>query len=139
MASTLFGRHIKDALLSVTKALPAAASNNNTATIDLEKTAGTPAPENLEVEISIPAIAAHSDNSKSVTLKMQDSADDSSYSDTQPVTSFVLTGVTTDGSAAAVYRFRLPPGTRRYVQFNQAVASGAPSLIGSSITYSLRF
>lgn len=138
-----FGRNIKDGQLVVTKALPAAAANNNTDTIDLETIAG--APENVEVEVSIPAMAAHNSASYDVTIKLQHSTDDSSYADldtgtgTLPDIIIVTPGVASTGSLARVVRFRLPRGVNRYLQFNQAVTTGGPTLTGSTITYSLCF
>lgn len=132
-------RLVRDAGITVTKALPAAGASNQTGTIDLGT--GPWHPEELVIEVSIPAFASHTDSSKNVTLTLQDSADDSSYSNTDsgtgtnPAITITTPGVTTDGSAARVVRLHLPPGVRRYIQFTQAVTSGGPTLTASSITY----
>lgn len=131
-------RAIKDATFVKAKALPAAGASNNTATFDLG--AGGYVPEEIEVEISIPAMSAHSDNTKNVVIILQDSADDSSYATvTLPNFTVTFVGVASTGSAATIIRFRLPANIRRYVQFNQAVDSGGPTLTAKSITYSLLF
>jgi hypothetical protein len=131
-------RAIKDAGFAHAKALPAAAASNNSATFDLG--AGGYVPENLEVEISIPAMSAHNSASYNVIILLQDSADDSSYATvTTPAISYTLPGVASTGSAATIVRFRLPAGIRRYVQFNQAVDTGGPTLTAKSVTYSLLF
>jgi hypothetical protein len=131
-------RAIKDALFVHAKALPAAGAANNSATFDLG--AGGYVPEELEAEISIPAMSAHSDAAKNVVITVQDSADDSSYSSlTLPAISVTFVGIASTGSAATVIKFRLPATVRRYVQFNQAVDSGGPTLTAKSITYSLLF
>lgn len=139
-----FGRNQKDGQYTVTKALPAAGANNNTDSIDLETAVGTP--ENVEVEVSIPAMAAHNSASYNVTILLQDCATtDGSFLDldtgtgTLPDIQIVTPGVASTGSAARVVRFRLPRGTKRYLQFYQAVDSSGPTLTASSITYTLRF
>lgn len=138
-----FGRNIKDTLLVVTKALPAAAANNNTDGIDLETTVGNP--ENVEVEVSIPAMAAHDSASYDVTIKLQHSTTNGTFLDldtgTEALPDIVIThpGVASTGSAARVVRFRLPRGLNRYISFNQAVTTGGPTLTGTSVTYSLCF
>jgi hypothetical protein len=130
-------RFLRDAGKTVTKALPAAGASNQSGTIDIG--VGPFHPEELDVEISIPAMAAHSDTTKNVTITLQDSADDSSYADVDPAIVETLAGVSSTGTSAKVVVFRLPPGTRRYIQFTQAVTSGGPTLTGSSVTYSLCF
>lgn len=142
----IFERQVKDATYVKTKALPAAGATNNTATFDLQAHAGF-LPESVAVEISVPAMASHSDTTKDVTVKVQHSTDDSSYTDLDdgttgllPDITFTIPGVASTGTAARIVRFRLPcAGLNRYVQFNQAVTSGGPTLTGSSLTYSLLF
>lgn len=132
-----FARNIKDAAKIVTKALPAANANNNTDTIDLEGVNGTK-PEGIEVEISVPATTTLVDGT-AITIKLQDSADNSTFADVDPLIQTTVTGGTGNGSAAKVARFRLPSGVRRYIQFNQAVANGGGDNTGKSVTYSLLF
>lgn len=131
-------RAIKDAQFVHAKALPAAGASNNSATFDLG--AGGYVPESIEVEISIPALAAHSDTAKNLVITVQDSANDSSYSSiSAPAITVTRPGIASTGTSAEVIRFRLPAGVRRYIQFNQAVDSGGPTLTASSVTYSLLF
>lgn len=131
-------RAIKDASYVHAKALPAAGASNNSATFDLG--AGGFVPEQIEVEISIPAMSAHSDNTKNVIITVQDSANDSSYASLDsPAITVTRPGVASTGTSAEVIRFRLPAGVRRYIQFNQAVDSGGPTLTAKSVTYSLLF
>lgn len=134
--SYVYNRQIKDAQKVVTKAAPADGASNQSPTIDLG--AGPFKPEEMEVEISFPAIAALADT-KTLTITLQDSADDSSYADTDPVISTSVVGVSTNGSAAKKVRFRLPASTRRYIQFTQTAVASAGTITGSTITYSLLF
>lgn len=139
-----FGRNIKDGNFTVTKALPAAGATNQTDSIDLGTAVGSP--ENVEVEISIPAMAANDNASYSADIKLQHcTTTDGSFVDldsgtgTLPDIIVVTPGVGTTGSAARVVRFRLPRGVNQFLQFNQAVTSGGPTLTGTTITYTLRF
>lgn len=142
MSNTLQNsRLLRDAALVVTKALPAAGASNNSGTIDLNL--GPWHPEEIFIEISLPALSAHTDSSKDVTIKLQHSADDSSYEDLDdgvgslPDITLTTPGVTTTGTAARIARIKLPAGTKRYVQFNQAVTSGGPTVTAVSVTYSV--
>jgi len=140
-----FARNVKDAGLIKTKALPAAAGTNQTDTFDTGRLSTYPLPEGIEFEISIPAIAAHTDTTKNVVIKVQHSGDDITYGDldtgTEALADVVIThpGVASTGSVARVVRVKLPSNVFRYIQFNQTVDSGAPSLVASSVTYSMVF
>jgi len=144
--SYIYERQIKDATFVKTKALPAAGATNNTATFDLGARAGF-LPEFVAVEVSVPALSAHTDTTKNVTVTVQHSTDDNSYSNLDdnttgalPDITFTIPGIASTGTAARKVRFRLPcAGLNRYVQFKQAVTSGGPTLTASSLTYSLLF
>jgi len=128
-------RGIRDAKNSVTKALPAANATNQSGTIDLGP--GPYHPEGLMLEIAIPALANNIDSTKSVTIKLQDSADDITYADVDALISTTVAGVASTGSAAKTVTIHLPPNVRRYIQFNQAVVTGGGDNTASSVTYSL--
>lgn len=130
-----FGRNLQDATLNRTKALPAATATNLTDVIDLGNTGYKS--ENIEVEINVPAIAAHT-TVNNTTLTLHDSADDSTYAEVVPLHQVKIPGVAVTGSVAIVARLRLPPNVRRYIKFSQT-AGATDDLTGSSITYSLRF
>ena len=119
---------MKDASKKVTKALPNAAAANQTDTIDL----GTERPfDNKQrlghIEISVPALADHTDSSKVNTLTLQESSDDSAYANTNPLIQARVTGVTSTGSVAVTFKVPLLAGMKRYVQFTQTVPSGSGS------------
>jgi hypothetical protein len=129
---------MKDASKKVTKALPNAAASNQTDTIDL----GTERPfDNKQrlahVEISVPALTDHTDSSKTNLFVLQESSDDSSYADTNPMIECKLVGVTTSGSAATTFKVPLPPGVKRYIQFTQTVPSGSGTGTNATVTYAL--
>jgi hypothetical protein len=117
-----YNRNLSDAGLTVTKAMPAAAANHNTPTLDLGQVTGGDV-EAAVIEIAVPALPSLVD-AKTVTITIQDSANDSSYAAIDPLISTVITGAGGVGAAAKTIRFRLPPVCRRYVQANIAVLTG---------------
>jgi hypothetical protein len=132
-----YTRSRRDAALVVTKAAPAANANHNTPTLDLEQVTGGEI-EGMVGEIEIKALPSLADT-KTLTVKLQDSANDSSYADVDPLIQTTVTGVSSAGSAAKTVRFRFPPGTRRYVQLNLAVAAsgGDNTGVASAVTFSI--
>lgn len=130
-------RFLKDADLIKVKAIPAAGANHNTDTIDLGNTTPGVAVEGVELEILIPALAAHTDNTKNVTVKVQDSADNVTFADVEQLAAWSVPGVASTGSAAATRRFRLPADVKRYVQVNIAETSAGANLTASSVTVAL--
>src|SRR5438445_9333101 len=95
-------RLLRDAALVVTKALPGISSTNQSPTIDLG--IGPFHPEGIVVEIAYPAMPLHVTVANSVDIKLQDSADDSTYADVSPLTQTSVIGVVTTGSVATVIR-----------------------------------
>lgn len=127
----------RDAALTATKACPAAGANHNTATIDLKSTTAGAFADSVEVEIVIPALPSLAEG-KTLTVKLQDSADDSSYADIPELASLVVTGAAlAAGSAAATRVIRLPSSAKRYLQANLAVASSGGDNTAKSVTVSL--
>ena len=127
-------RLLRDNALTVTKALPAANANSNSGTLDLG--VGPFRPEELDLEIAIPALANLVD-AHAVTIKLQESADDITYTDVDPLVETTVTGAGGVGCAAKTVTLRLPPGVLRYIQFNAAVANGGGDNTVSSVVYSV--
>jgi hypothetical protein len=130
-----FSFNQQDANLKVTTALPAASSNNQTATIDLGAGGNFQPP--YEVEIAVPAMPLHV-TANNVTLRLQDSADNSTFADVDPQIQTLILGVVSTGSAAKNVRFRLPSTIRRYIQFTQTTGA-TDTLTSYSMVYTLRF
>ena len=129
-------RNLTDLAKTVTKALPAAKANHNTPTIDLEQTVGGII-EGIAFELAIPATPALVE-AKSITVTVQDSADDSSYAAIDPAISTTVVGAAlAAGGAAKTVRFRLPPTARRYIQLNLAVENGGGDNTGVDVTFRL--
>lgn len=128
-------RAIKDTRLQVVKALPAAAANNDSDSIDLGQVLGGNI-EGIELEISVPALPDLVE-AKTVTITIQDSADDSSFATLAGLSTLVITGGTGGGAAATSRVVRLPRITRRYVRFNSAVLTAGGDNTGVSVTASV--
>ena len=127
----------RDAALTATKACPAAGANHNTATIDLKSTTAGAFADSVEIEIVIPALPSLAEG-KTLTVKLQDSADDSTYADIPEIAAFVVTGAAAAaGSAVATRVIRLPSSAKRYLQANLAVAASGGDNTGKSVTVSL--
>ena len=124
-----FARNIQDALINpVAFALPASASTStNSTTIDFG--ADTFKPENLELELSVPALSdtivpstrTVSDMIETCTATNFSTIDQTLYSET-----FTGAGA---GIAAKVKRVRLPSNCARYVRFK--VTFGASTTTGA--------
>lgn len=128
--------NIRDAALKVTKACPAANSNHNTDTIDLGCTNPGASVESFEVEIAIPALPSLAAD-KTLTVKLKDSADNTTFDDIEQLASVVVTGVSTSGSAASTVVVRLPSNVKRYLQANLAVAASGGDNTAKSVVVSL--
>jgi len=135
-----FARNIQDkAVNPAAFALPAAASASTHSTvIDFGLEAFKP--ENLELELSIPALSTVIvPDTKTVTGIIETSTDPAFGSVDQVLLSQVSTGAGGTGVAAFLERVRLPSNCARYVRFT--VTFGALTTDGSAIkaTGTVRF
>ena len=133
-----YNRNIRDAKFAVEKAFPAANAVAVTDSLDLEQTNGGTL-ENVEAEIVIPALPALTDNTKTVTIALHDSADNSSFAATDPLVQTSIVGVATTGTAAKTVRFRFPPVTRRYVRLSISVPTGGGDNTALKVGFNLLF
>ena len=129
-------RFLRDAGLSITKALPSTSGNNTSDTIDLG--AGPWHPEEITVEVVIPAIAAHVTAGNHLTITLYHADTTTVILPVSPVPTIQIDeiGITSTGTPGSTWRFKLPIGTKRYIGFHQ-VCGATDDLSGSSITYSL--
>lgn len=126
-------RNAEDALLSVSKALPAADANNDTDSFNIGATG--PHREGLKLRVDVPVNSVLVAD-KTVTLTLHDSADDSSFAAVaDPGQTIEIVGAT--GFAAATYFFDVPAHARDYIRVNQAVLVGGGDNTATSFTYSL--
>jgi hypothetical protein len=129
-------RLLRDSALTITKALPATSSNNTTDTIDLG--VGPFRPEEITVEISIPAIAAHVTAGNHINITLYHADTTTVIAPVAPVATITVDaiGVVSTGSLGSVWRFKLPIGTKRFIGFYQTTGA-TDTLSGSSVTYSI--
>jgi|WetSurMetagenome_2_1015567.scaffolds.fasta_scaffold504960_2 hypothetical protein len=110
-------RLLRDYALVTTNAIPGTSSNATTSAIDLAGV-GPYQPEEITVEIAVPKMTAHvtAANVLAITLYHGDT---SSLASTSVALGLVITcsqiGIATDGTELQVWRYRLPPGTKRYI------------------------
>ncbi len=129
---------MKDTLLQSAGYLPAAGAANTTPSIDLgssragDTCAGAVRPADVFLEVSVPAMPNNTDNSKTVTIDLYDSADDASFAEVDPLVSIKVPGVASTGSAARTVRYPLPP-TRRYIALRNTVPTGAGDNTGCQV------
>ena len=128
--------YIRDEQLKVTKALPAAAATNYSDSIDLRDSAPGIKMRNAEIEVALPATPSLVDD-KTVTLTLQDSADDSTFADIEQLAAIVVTGAGGGGGSAVPRKFKLPDDVKRYVRLKQAVLTAGGSNVAISTTVSV--
>lgn len=111
----------QDALLLITQALPAQNSNaNSTSSIDLRVAAPLLVGELTEVEVSVPATTCAT--GQTITITLQDSADNSSFAAIARLATLVLTGAS-NATPLTTVKYRLPSNVRRYVRMNIAMSA----------------
>jgi len=115
-------RNRYDTDTTVTTALPAAAANVDSATIDLG-TETFPANESIELVVEIPATTTLVDD-KDITLTVKDGAASDTLAAVTGLGTQIVSGDTGNGSDAATLRWKLPSTIRRYVAVNAAVETG---------------
>lgn len=110
----------QDLLLTVTTALPAQNTNSNSASLDLGVAAPEYAGEHSELVVLVPATTTAT--GQTITVTVQDSADNSSFATVAALATLVLTGAS-NATAATTRRWRLPSNIRRYVRINRAMSA----------------
>jgi hypothetical protein len=132
MSKKVNRRNSADALLTVTKALPAAAANNDTDEINIGP-AG-PHREKMKLRASWPANSVLV-ATKLLTLTLKSGATGALAAETDPTATYVITGDT--GFAADYVDFELGQNVGEYVAVNQAVETGGGDNTGTTFTYTL--
>lgn len=128
-----FARNIQDASVNpVAFALPAAASTSaNSTTIDLG--ADAVKPENLELELSVPALSTVIvPDTRTVTYIIESCAATNFSTIDQTLMSEVATGAGGAGVGAFLKRVRLPSNCARYVRFK--ITFGASTTTGAAVS-----
>ncbi len=130
-----FTRNTKDFAVSPAAfALPASASSStNSTNIDLETAAGNNVrPENIELELSVPALSATIvPDTRTVTYIIESSTTSNFAAVSQTLYSETFTASGGTGIAATVKSVRLPANCARYVRFK--VTFGASTTTGAAL------
>lgn len=115
-------RAFKDRNTNVEKAHPAANASASTDAIDLGVNRAGVNLDEIDVRIYSEAVPNLADT-KTATLTVEDSADNSSFSPIAGLSTLVQTGASSAGAAAATRTIKLPPSTRRYVRVTSAIVA----------------
>lgn len=135
-----FARNIVDATYYTTFALPSSASSSTNQTTPFDLGADTLKPENVEAEISVPALSATIvPDTRTVTLIIETCAATNFSSIDQTLYSEAFAGAGGAGIGAKTKRVRLPSNCARYVRAK--VTFGASTTDGSAVsaTFKLLF
>jgi len=127
---------LQDAELTRTVAFPAAGATASTASIDLLATRQEES--HFEVEIAVPALANLAE-AKTVTVTLEDAADDASFTAIEGLAALEVTGEVGGGAAASVLRVRLPRSARRYLRATAEVEAAGGDNTADSVTLGLLF
>lgn len=124
---------LRDALLDVSRALPAQNTNANSTAINLEQAFPDGLLDYVEFVIDVPATTTAT--GQTITFTFQDSADGTTFAAIPQLATLVLTGAS-NATAATTRGFRLPPTTRGWVRVN--IAMSATTGDQTAITAGLR-
>lgn len=132
MSKVAYRRNAEDALLSTTKALPAANANNDTDAIYIGPVGAHR--EGMKLRATWPLNSVLTAD-KTVTLTLKSGSTSSTTAEADPAQTYVITGAT--GFAAGYVDFELGQNVLDYVAVNQAVLTGGGDNTGTSFTYTV--
>jgi hypothetical protein len=137
MADPISERRLKDAELTRTAALPNAGNTTTTNSVDLGKTKPFPVQDGFHVKLS--TTTGNGANNKNITVRVQDSADNSTFANITALGSLVVTDAAGDGYPAGSLTVALPPGTRRYVRAAATGEANGGNAANGSLTVEFLF
>lgn len=123
----------KDAKLIKETALPAAGASASSEIID-----AWAAVRNAEIALEIPALANLA-NGKKATVKIQESADGSTFADAPWAASLSLTGATSGGSAQSELRIGIPSTAKRFLKAVASVEADGGNNTAAKFVFALAF
>jgi hypothetical protein len=132
MALPSYNRLVRDANLRAVTYLPAAGSTA-AASPSFNLGSGTFKPEEMEIEVALPAMTNRTSASYTITATLQDSADNITFANTNPLIQCGVIGVASTGSPATTFRFRPPANVRQYIQVLFSVPSGDATNTGVQV------
>ncbi len=137
MSDPVSERRIKDASLTKTVTLPNAATVKNTAGVDLGKTLPFPITEAFHVKLS--TSVATGANNKNITVKLQDSADNSTFANIAEIAALTVTDANGAGFPTGTITVALPPDTRRYIRGSATGEANGGDASDGTLTVELLF
>lgn len=130
-------RRLQDASVNKSVALPSGATTANTNSVDLGDAAPFPITESFHVKLS--TTAATGANNKNITIKLQDSADNSSFANIAELGALTLTDNNGAGYSAGTLTVQLPPDTRRYVRAQATGEANGGNAADGTLTVAFLF
>jgi hypothetical protein len=129
-------RNLVDTNFTTNVALPATATTANTNAFDLQQT--TPYPTTESIDVAVLTSASASGNSVNSLVYLQDSADNSTF--TNVTTLGTVKVVQGSGSTAATSNyFKLPRGAQRYVRAQVVNPANTANISDATLTLTLLF
>ena len=113
---------------------PAASGNANSASIDLGPGGGSFLQKG-QLRFDIPAMPNLA-STETLTITIQDSADNSSFAAAVGYSTIVITGPASGGSLATTVRRSIHQGLRRYVRINSARGTGG-NVTAQAVTFGI--
>lgn len=126
-------RNLKDALATVSKALPAANADNDTDEIYIGGEG--PHRERLKLLVEVPATPALVDG-ETITFTLENGAS-VAPGGINALQTYTVTGANTPGADAVDFYFDISQGIGEYIQVNQAVSSSGGDNTGVTVNYYL--
>ena len=137
MANPVSERRFKDASLSNSVALPVGATTANTTAVDLGKTLPFPITEKFVAKVT--TTAASGANNKNITVRLQDSADNTTFANIAEISALTLTDNNGAGYSAGELAVSLPPDTRRYIRAQATGEANGGTASNGALTVDLLF
>lgn len=137
MAEPVSERRLQDASLSKNVALPNAANTANTNAVDLGQVTPFPITEAFHVKLS--TTTGNGANNKNITIKLQDSADNSSFTNIAALGALTVTDNNAAGYPAGSLTVSLPPATRRYIRAQATGEANGGNASNGTLTVDLLF
>lgn len=136
-----FARNVQDKAVNPAPfAMGAASASTTSAAIDLETATGKNfRTENIEFELSIPALATGIIPDASVVSLILETSTTSNFAAIVGTYAETVTGAGGAGTGATTARFRVPSNCPRYVRFKTTRGSGGTTAAGVNATGTVRF
>jgi hypothetical protein len=137
MSDPVSERRLQDESLTKTVALPNAATTANTNSVDLGKALPFPITESFHVKLSTEA--ATGANNKNITVRLQDSADNTTFANIAELGALTVTDANGAGYPVGTLTVQLPPDTRRYLRAQATGEANGGNASDGDLTVSFLF